>query len=220
MPIILDGTSGVTTPGITDSGNLSVAGTASITGATTLTTQLGVAGGGTGATTLTANNVILGNGTSAVSFVAPDTNGNILTSNGTTWSSTAPASQGMTLLGTITPTAVNSISLSGLTLTSYKSLFIVFNNITFGGPGGCYISSSNIQTGGGLTAASAASGTAWLDLGTGAVGGNIATNTVTSTTNGIGGLTNVATSTTQIYFRCDAAKTWTAAGSIVIYGVK
>jgi hypothetical protein len=129
------------------------------------------------------------------------------------------AAGSMTLLGTITPTAVNSISLSGLTLTSYKSLFIVFNNITFGGPGACYISSSNIQTGGGLTAASAASGTAWLDLGTGAVGGNIATNTVTSSTNGIGGLTNVATSTTQIYFRCDASKTWTAAGSIVIYGV-
>jgi hypothetical protein len=50
---------------------------------------LGVAGGGTGATTLTANNVILGNGTSAVQFVAPGTNGNVLTSNGTTWVSAA-----------------------------------------------------------------------------------------------------------------------------------
>jgi hypothetical protein len=50
---------------------------------------LGVAGGGTGATTLTANNVILGNGTSAVQFVAPGTTGNVLTSNGTTWTSAA-----------------------------------------------------------------------------------------------------------------------------------
>jgi hypothetical protein len=52
---------------------------------------LGVANGGTGATTLTANNVLLGNGTSALQTVAPGTNGNVLTSNGTTWTSTAPA---------------------------------------------------------------------------------------------------------------------------------
>lgn len=52
---------------------------------------LTVAGGGTGLTTLTANNVILGNGTSNPTFVAPSTSGNVLTSNGTTWTSAAPA---------------------------------------------------------------------------------------------------------------------------------
>ena len=52
-----------------------------------LTSPLGVANGGTGAATLTANNVILGNGVAAVQFVAPGTSGNVLTSNGTTWSS-------------------------------------------------------------------------------------------------------------------------------------
>ena len=52
---------------------------------------LSVSGGGTGLSTLTANNVILGNGTSSPTFVAPGTAGNILTSNGTTWASTAPA---------------------------------------------------------------------------------------------------------------------------------
>lgn len=46
-----------------------------------------VANGGTGASTLTANNLILGNGTSAVQLVAPGTSGNVLVSNGTTWSS-------------------------------------------------------------------------------------------------------------------------------------
>lgn len=56
-------------------------------------TAVGVAYGGTGLTTLTANNVILGNGTSAVQFVAPGTSGNVLTSNGTTWTSTAPTGQ-------------------------------------------------------------------------------------------------------------------------------
>jgi hypothetical protein len=51
--------------------------------------------GGTGQTSLTANNVLLGNGTSAVQFVAPGSSGNVLTSNGTTWQSTAPTSTGI-----------------------------------------------------------------------------------------------------------------------------
>jgi hypothetical protein len=54
----------------------------------TLGSALSAASGGTGRTTLTANNVILGNGTSAVGFVAPGSSGNILVSNGTTWTST------------------------------------------------------------------------------------------------------------------------------------
>lgn len=58
-----------------------------ITSITGLTTALTVAQGGTGSTALTANNVILGNGTSAVQFVAPSTAGNVLVSNGTTWTS-------------------------------------------------------------------------------------------------------------------------------------
>ena len=52
---------------------------------------LSVSGGGTGLSTLTANNVILGNGTSSPTFVAPGTTGNVLTSNGSTWASTAPS---------------------------------------------------------------------------------------------------------------------------------
>ena len=56
---------------------------------TGVTGTLPVANGGTGAATLTANNVLLGNGTSAVQFVAPSTNGNVLTSNGSTWTSAA-----------------------------------------------------------------------------------------------------------------------------------
>jgi hypothetical protein len=56
------------------------------------TGTLPVSKGGTGATTLTANNVLLGNGTSAPLTVAPGTNGNILTSNGTTWTSASAPS--------------------------------------------------------------------------------------------------------------------------------
>lgn len=69
--------------------------TANLSGSITLTTQvtgtLPVGNGGTGATTITANSVILGNGTSALSanLVAPGASGNVLTSNGTTWTSAA-----------------------------------------------------------------------------------------------------------------------------------
>lgn len=75
------GSTGLSVSGspITTSGTITLAGT------------LAVANGGTGATSLTANNVILGNGTSAVQFVAPSTPGNVLTSNGTTWTSAAPS---------------------------------------------------------------------------------------------------------------------------------
>ena len=61
-----------------------------ITGGTiTGITDLAVADGGTGVSTLAANNVLLGNGTSALQTVAPSTSGNVLTSNGTTWTSAA-----------------------------------------------------------------------------------------------------------------------------------
>lgn len=58
-------------------------------GSITGITDLAVADGGTGASTLSANAVLLGNGTSALQTVAPGTSGNVLTSNGTTWTSTA-----------------------------------------------------------------------------------------------------------------------------------
>jgi len=54
-------------------------------------THTPVSSGGTGASSLAANNVLIGNGTSAVQTVAPGTSGNLLTSNGSTWTSTAPA---------------------------------------------------------------------------------------------------------------------------------
>lgn len=59
------------------------------------TGTLGVDQGGTGLTTLTANNVILGNGASNPTFVAPSTAGNVLVSDGTTWTSAAPAASGV-----------------------------------------------------------------------------------------------------------------------------
>ena len=54
-----------------------------------------VASGGTGVTSLTANSVVLGNNTSSVQTVAPGTAGNVLTSDGTTWNSTAFTIKGL-----------------------------------------------------------------------------------------------------------------------------
>ena len=68
-----------------------------ITGGTiTGITDLAVADGGTGSASFTANSVLLGNGTSALSgnLVAPSTSGNVLTSNGTTWTSAANTALG------------------------------------------------------------------------------------------------------------------------------
>jgi hypothetical protein len=51
-------------------------------------------GGGTGLATIPSGNVLLGNGTSAVSVVAPGTVGNVLTSTGSVWVSSAASGGG------------------------------------------------------------------------------------------------------------------------------
>jgi len=65
-----------------------------ITGGTIVgITDLAVADGGTGRSTLTANAVLVGNGTSGINTVAPSTSGNVLTSDGTSWTSAANTEQ-------------------------------------------------------------------------------------------------------------------------------
>ena len=89
-------------------------------GATWLSTALSgltVAQGGTGLANLTANSVLVGNNTGAVTFVAPGTSGNVLSSNGTAWLSTTAAgglSSGALLLRSV-KTANGSITTSANT---------------------------------------------------------------------------------------------------------
>ena len=93
---------------------------------------LPIAAGGTASTTLAANNVLLGNGTSALQVVAPSTSGNVLTSNGTTWASTAlPAGSVTVTDDTTTATALyptftsaTSGSITGVKVTSTKYTFV------------------------------------------------------------------------------------------------
>lgn len=119
LPVGSGGTGATTLTGVIKGTGTSAftAGTVSLT--TEVSGTLPVGSGGTGATTLTANNVLLGNGTSALQVVAPGTTGNVLTSNGTTWASTAPAGGGsLILLESVV--ASNSATVS---LTSFSSTY-------------------------------------------------------------------------------------------------
>ena len=119
MAVIIDGTSGISTPGETNTGNLSVA------GSTTLTTPLPVASGGTGATSLSSISVgnLAGGSAGTIPYqstvgttamLATGTAGQVLTSAGAlaapTWS-TVSANGGAT--------ATNPMS-ANVTLTSTK----------------------------------------------------------------------------------------------------
>jgi hypothetical protein len=191
-----------------------LAGSTSLTTVGTITTGtwngtgIGVTYGGTGLATLTANAVMLGNGTSSPLFVAPSTSGNVLTSNGTTWQSTAPTGS-LTLLGTITTTSGSSVSLTGLTLTGYKQLQCWFNGSS--STGSILFNSITITT-----ATIAAYGQIVVDLATGGFTWNTGASGGGSVKNGAGssGLTN---SSTSITFTTGNAFN---GGSINVYGVK
>ena len=96
-----------------------------------VTGTLAVGNGGTGQTSLTANNVILGNGSSAVQFVAPGTSGNVLTSNGTTWQSTAPSASAPGLVCIAVASASSSATIdftSGIDST-YEEYQVHFESV-------------------------------------------------------------------------------------------
>jgi hypothetical protein len=88
-----------------------------IVGGLTLGTDLSVANGGTGASTLTSNYALLGNGTSAPQMIAPGSDGNVLTSTGSTWQSEAPAGGGK-ILQVVSILLTSSLTVSSSSFTS------------------------------------------------------------------------------------------------------
>jgi len=78
---------------VTLGGTTTSFGNVTLTNATisSVSTPLTVAQGGTGLVTITANGLMTGNGTGNVTIISAGTTGNVLTSNGTAWLSTAPS---------------------------------------------------------------------------------------------------------------------------------
>lgn len=121
---------------------------------TSLVAPLAVNSGGTGLANITLDSVMVGNGTNAVKVVAPGTTGNVLTSNGTTWLSQAPAAV----------TAVSNISFGTTGLTP--------NTAT---TGAVTVAGVLVVANGGTGGSNAATAATNLGLGT---GNNVTFNTV------------------------------------------
>jgi hypothetical protein len=120
-------------------------GISNITAANITAGTLGVPRGGTGLGTLSNNNVVLGNGTSEVKFVAPGTSGNVLTSDGTTWTSATPAASGLPAVGN------TSIGLFNVNITANANIAAGQNGLSVG----------PVATANGVTV-SVASGQRWV----------------------------------------------------------
>jgi hypothetical protein len=173
--------------------------TTGISGSAITTGTVGVSVGGTGANTLTANNVILGNGTSAVQFVAPGSTGNVLTSNGTTWTSAAAGGgQLVTNLFTSPGTWTNPGSTTSVRVTVYGGGGGggTGPGNTFGGAGGyggLAVSSFTIPTSPvSVTVGSGGNGRSAGSGGVGSAGGTSSFGPYLSATGGAGGGTSGA----------------------------
>lgn len=123
-----------------------------------VTGTLPAGNGGTGNATNALNNVLLGNGTGALQAVAPGASGNVLSSNGTTWSSTTPVGGGDVTLGGV-QTLTNK-TLTSPRVTAYDGIFNGTSKVvelgSYGTPAN-YILIETAPTGNGPVIASAGS---------------------------------------------------------------
>lgn len=90
-------------------------------------TAVPVTKGGTGVTSIAVNSVILGNGTSNVQTISPGSAGNVLTSDGTTWTSSisfyAPPGCVIQFAGSTAPSGWLFCDGSAISRTTYANLF-------------------------------------------------------------------------------------------------
>lgn len=192
--------------------NVNTSGQVSLTAGVSGT--LPVANGGTGAATLAANNVLLGNGTSALQAIAPSTAGNVLTSTGTTWASSAPT--GIAFTGVVWATYPSTItgvpSGSPLVYSGTPGSFtftvpagvsrVQVTCIGGGGGGGNATTNFRVGTGGGsggyaktyvtgLTPGATVAVTVGIGGAAGAAGGTSSFGTVCTATGGGAGQSNI-----------------------------
>lgn len=166
----------VTVPLVT--GNMVNTGDTGTVSNTMLVGPVSYAKGGTGATSFTNHGVVVA-GASALSTVAPSTSGNVLTSNGTDWTSAA-ATGGVTSITGTSGQVTASASTGAVTLSLPSSLTGI-NNITTAAPNPMVLA---LGTGGTVLTLSSSP-----NLGTFAGGLNI--------TGALGGVTNEAVSGIQ-----------------------
>lgn len=123
----------------------------------------------------------------------------------------AASPQGFTLLGTLTTTSGTSQTLSGLTLTSYKKLHIVFNGVSHNSGTGVTFSVAGVAVTSNTAGGSFISGYIDVDLTTGYAIYTMSTGGLNSSSLGI------TTATTSIVFAPSSGSF--DAGSITAYGV-
>ena len=175
---------------------------------------------GTGVITIDPNSTEQIDGASTKTLNAGDWY--VVTCTGTTFNTfgySVPPAAGITLLGTVAAGSGNSVSLTGLNLTTYKRLWITLSNIRCSVQSYMYISSNNINTNNHYIALASANVTG-------------SSNLLIDLTNGtvVGGSamfpspfekTNMSTSSTAIYFRLESTNTYNnASASIKVYGEK
>ena len=148
-----------------------------------------VANGGTGVSTIAANGVVIGNGTGAITTVAPSTSGNVLTSNGTTWTSAAGsayAGPGMQIFYTsgpfTVPTGITSFRVTcvggGGGGAAGSQVTVILTTQLSGGSGG--------NGGRGTALCTGVSGTITVTVGTGGTGSNTGNGTAGTTSSAVG----------------------------------
>jgi hypothetical protein len=169
---------------------------------TGVTGTLPVANGGTGAATLAANNVVLGNGTSAVQLVAPSTSGNVLTSNGTTWASTAPVTNSGTAVASTSGTAIDFTSIPSWV----KRITVLYSGVSTSGT-----SNYLVQIGSGSVTGSGYASAAFSVDGANATG--ISTSTAGFLTARV--VTAAALFTGSIVISNITENTWVESGSLI-----
>ena len=153
------------------------------------------------------------------------TAGQVLTSGG----ASAAVSWGdvFTLLGTLTTTSGSSQTLSSLTLTNYKWLFVSINGVSQTSTGTLRLldGATNLTLTSAGAAATRFAGTLTIDLSSGALS-SVITYSITSATPDVsttavssaGGMTNYTTASTSITFNTGTGTF--DLGSIKVYGVK
>jgi hypothetical protein len=143
--------------------------------------------GGTGLATIPSNGILIGNGTGNISSVTPSAAGQVLTWNGSTWTSTIPAA--------VTVGAIGPSNANGLAIT---------NNVLNLSPADA--TNPGVMTTGAQTFAGTKTFTSIITTGDGAVGGNM---TVT------GNLNNTTLTASKVVFT-DASKNLSSSGTVGI----